>query len=446
MSVSGPDMAENAAIAAPYDQSKHWRPVRLATLTRLRWLALAGQSASVALVAFGLQFALPLAPSLTAIALSAAFNVLLQWRFGSTYRLTDTSAALLLGFDLMQLSFMLWLTGGLQNPFALLLLAPVSVAATTLSLSATVALSALAMVLASALAITHLPLPWSSEAPLVLPQFYSGGIWVALLLGTVFIAAYTNRVAHEARQLANALATTELALSRQQQLRALDGLAAAAAHELGTPLSTIALAAREMREEAGLTGPAAEDLDLILSQIARCRAILGKLRDLEQETGDPFARVTLTALLAELGAPYEGRRTRIAYESHAGAGGEPVVARSVGLMYGLGNLMENASQFARAKVVIETRWDEDEVVVTITDDGPGFPPELMARLGEPYVTRRVRDGAAPGGGLGLGVFIARTLLERGGATLGFTNRSAEGHARVTIRWPRTALTTPGATI
>lgn len=414
-----------------------WRPLRLGTLVGLRWLAIVGQLIGVLLVEFGLGFPLPLLECLALIGLSVLLNLWLLVRLGEGYRPSPLSATLLLAWDLVQLGGLLALTGGLQNPFSLLLLAPVSVSATTLPQRSTLILAALATVIASILGLVHRDLPWRPAEHLVLDRVYIIGIWVSLICGVSFIAAYTNRVAHEARQLADALAATELALSRHEQLSALDGLAAAAAHELGTPLSTIALAAREVRDEMA-PGPMRDDLELIMSQAARCREILGKLRTLRETPGDPFAAVPLSALLAELARPHDGavRGVPVLVEP-SGQGNEPVVKRNAGLLYGLGNLIENAAQFAKTNVTVTANWTRSRVEVTIIDDGPGFPQDLMTRLGEPYLTTRPRNletGAA--GGLGLGIFIAKTLLERTGARLSFDNLAENGSARVRIIWPR----------
>lgn len=417
------------------------RPMRLDTLVKLRWLAVAGQAIGVLFVAFGLGFPVPLFECLGLIALSALLNIYLVVRFGTAHRLTPQVAVLQLAYDCLQLGGLLALTGGLQNPFSLLLLAPVSVSATTLPTRATLALALLATLTVSILAVVHLPLPWDPDTRIVFDRVYVIGIWVSLLCGLVFTAAYTNRVAHEARALAAALAATEIALSRHEQLSALDGLAAAAAHELGTPLSTIALAAKEMRADIP-PGSLAEDVDLIISQAARCRAILAKLRNLGVGD-DPFSSVPLGDLLSEVAQPHENLGKAILFEQRGGQGGEPVFRRNVGLIYGLSNLIENAAHFAREKVVIEAGWTHQEIEVTITDDGPGFSAEVISRLGEPYLTTRARNmetaGAAPPGGLGLGVFIAKTLLERNGAAIAFENASAEGQARVRISWPRAAV-------
>lgn len=425
-----------------------WRPLRLETLVRLRWLAIAGQTAGVLFVAFGMGFPLPLAQCLALIGLSALVNLYLIVRFGSALRPSNRFATAQLAFDCLQLGGLLALTGGLHNPFALLLLAPVSVSATILPQRATWTLAGMVVVVASTLAVFHLPLPWDPDADIVFDQVYVVGIWASLLCAVVFIAAYTNRVAHEARQLADALTATELALSRHEQLSALDGLAAAAAHELGTPLSTIALAAKEMRADLA-PGPLSDDVDLIISQAARCRSILGKLRNLGDDGGDPFAAVPLGELLAEVARPHEGRGKTILIGKGTGSGPDPIIRRNVGLLYGLGNLVENATHHGKAAVRIETGWDEEAISVAITDDGPGFPPDLIARLGEPYLTTRGRP-ANPANrlepsGLGLGIFIAKTLLERSGGKISFQNELQDAYARVNIVWPRGAIETKAPT-
>jgi two-component system sensor histidine kinase RegB len=426
----------NNAAALHALQPGAWRPLRLGTLVGLRWLAIAGQTIGVIVVHYGLGYPLPLFACLGLIALSVVVNLVLAIRFRAGERPPAMLATIQLGYDLLQLGGLLALTGGLQNPFSLLLLAPVSVSATTLPQRSTLLLAGLAVLIASVIAVAHLPLPWDPAHPIALERVYIVGIWVSLLCGVVFIAAYTNRVAHEARQLADALSATELALSRHEQLSALDGLAAAAAHELGTPLSTIALAAKEMKADVP-PGPLADDVDLIIDQSARCRAILAKLRSLRSgESGDPFAALPLGELLEEVARPHEGRGKSVFIEIPEIAD-EPVFARSAGLLYGLGNLVENATQFARSRVTVDAGWDRSAISVRITDDGPGFREEVLARLGEPYLTTRAREGAAQGGGLGLGIFISKTLLARTGAALSFEN-APHGGASVLITWPRNA--------
>lgn len=417
-----------------------WRPLRLATLVRLRWLAIAGQTLSVLLVALLFKFPLPLLACLLIIGMSVALNLWMTVQLGAGQRLTNRFAAIQLGYDCLQLGALLWLTGGLENPFSLLLLAPVSVSATTLRQRSTLLLALLAVSIASILAIWHLPLPWWPGTPLAFNTLYLAGVWVSISLGVAFVAAYTHRVAHEARQMADALAATELTLSRQQQLSALDGLAAAAAHELGTPLSTIALAAKEMRADMS-DGPEAEDLDLIIAQAARCRAILSKLRYLDDGGGHPFGTVSLMDLVAEVAKPLETPNKIIRISADGDHDSPLMVHRNVGLLFGLGNIIENAVRFARRSVEIEVYWRGREMRISVTDDGPGFSTDLIAKLGEPYISshRHAENSSEEQDGLGLGVFIAKTLLERTGGRLRFANTKPSGHAQVEIYWPQGLL-------
>src|SRR5919202_3142376 len=236
------------------------RRLRLDTLVRLRWLAVAGQGAAVALVHFGFGFPLPFGACLFVIAVSAAVNAVLNIRYPASHRLGDDSATLLLGFDILQLAGLLYLTGGLQNPFAMLFLAPVLISATALPPERTLVLGLLAIGCATLLAIVQRPVPWQAGEQLDLPFLYVTGIWTAILLGMAFTGVYAWRVAEEARQLAQALAATELVLAREQHLSQLDGLAAAAAHELGTPLATIALVAKELALQLPADSPLADDV------------------------------------------------------------------------------------------------------------------------------------------------------------------------------------------
>jgi two-component system sensor histidine kinase RegB len=234
------------------------RRVRLRTLTLIRWIAIIGQAFTVALVHFSLEFPLPLGPMLGAIGLSALINLVLSG-FAATTRLTERSAALLLGYDILQLAFLLGLTGGLQNPFSVLLIVPVTLSATTLSLRTTIVLCLFVVGAATVLAVVPSDLPWRPGS-FELPPLYVAALWLALVLGTALVAAYAWRIADEARRLSDALAATQMALAREQQLSALGGLAAAAAHELGSPLATIAVTARELARSVPPDSPLAEDI------------------------------------------------------------------------------------------------------------------------------------------------------------------------------------------
>ncbi|MBI3705184.1 MAG: ActS/PrrB/RegB family redox-sensitive histidine kinase [Rhizobiales bacterium] len=415
------------------------RNVRLDTLVRLRWLAIIGQTTAVLVVHYGLDFDLPIWACLAVIMLSGWLNIALRLRFHMTQRLEQDRVAWLLSFDIAELAMLLFLTGGLQNPFAFLFLGPVLISATALPPRFTLQLGALAILCATVLVFVHYPLPWDGNDPLQLPPLYMIGVWLSLLLAIGFIGVYAWQITEESRQLADALAATELVLTREQHLSQLDGLAAAAAHELGTPLSTISVIAKELENAIAADAPHGDDVRLLRSQATRCRDILAKLTELEGG-GEPFDRMPLTALIEEVVAPHRNFGVAIDVSVRPERTGEPVGARNPAILYGLGNLLENAVDFAGERVVVDAQWSEDAVVVIIADDGPGFAANIMDRIGEPYVSSRRRksnDSGAGPGGLGLGFFIAKTLLERSGATLTFENRSfPERGAIITVRWRR----------
>jgi two-component system sensor histidine kinase RegB len=420
--------------------------LRLSTLIRLRWLAIGGQTAAILIVGLWFEFPLPFGACFALIALSAWLNLGLRIAFPSSYRLDPNWATLLLAYDLMQLAGLLYLTGGLENPFAILLLGPVMVSATTLQPDKTFLLGAMTLGAATVLVFIHQPLPWFLDQTFEAPLHYVGGVWVALVCALVFMGFYAFRVAEEARQLSDALSATELVLQREQHLSALDGLAAAAAHELGTPLATIALVANELARELPANDPHAEDIRLIRAQSERCRDILSKIASLSTSPEEHLGAMPLSHVLEEVVAPHRdfGVAIEVTFE---GDGPEPVAARNPGLTYGLGNLVDNAVDFASSEVRIKAEWTPARVRVTIADNGPGYAPDVLDRLGEPYVTtRRTAQAAAiEPGGLGLGIFIAKTLLERSGARLRLLNRRApERGAVVTVEWPRSQFEAPAA--
>lgn len=424
--------------APDFQQSQR---LRLNTLIRLRWLAIVGQSLTVLLVAYGLKFPLPVSMCFALIACSAWMNLWLTFRYPAAHRLTPLSAFVILTFDSLQLAGLLYMTGGLTNPFSVLMTVPVVISATSLPLRLTAVLGALVMAAATLLVFFHQPLPWHEGAPLEMPFVYVAGIWMAVFSSIAFTAIYAFRVAEEARLLANALAATELVLQREQHLSALDGLAAAAAHELGTPLATIALVAKEMEKVLGDDPKYREDVTLLRSQSERCREILKRLTSLSSEGEAHLSRLPLTSLVEEVTAPHRDFGISIKLRPGERIGAEPVGRRNPGVIYGLGNLVENAVDFARKTVTVRWSWDDEHVSFSIIDDGPGFPPEIIDRIGEPYMS--TRQGTEAGGGLGLGLFIAKTLLERSGATLDFRNSSGLGEGAVVhISWPRSVFLNP----
>ena len=409
--------------------------LRRSTLVNLRWAAVIGQSLALLVVYVGLGFPLPLWPAFIVIGASVALNTIITWMLPADRRVSDIEACAQLGYDLLQLAILLWLTGGMQNPFALLFLAPVVTSATTLSRPVVASLGLFAAALSFALLFDTRPLPWSPPGSFTLPFTFLLGGWIALMTGMVFTSLYAWRSATEARRMSEALAATDAVLPHEQKLAALGGLAAAVAHELGTPLATIQLTAKEMARELDPETPLGEDAQLMLSQTKRCRDILQQLA-LRGDEGDMIHdQMTLETLMREAADPYFGMGAQI-HISASGDGDGPALRRQAELLYGLKNFIENAVGFTETAVWITGEWNLESIIICIEDDGLGFDPSLMGKLGEPYVSGR--DEASKAGGLGLGVFIATTLIERTGGSVKFNNR-AGGGARVILQWPRSVL-------
>ncbi len=469
-------MSQMAPPASWRDQPRRSRGLSLRTLIILRWLAVLGQTAAVIVLVTMLHFPLPIWQCLLVIAASAMMNLSSMTRLRQTdSRMPDgRQTAMHLGFDILQLSALLAFTGGLENPFCLLLVAPVTVAAASLPGRQALVLGLMVLISTTALFFWSMPLPWQSGTELNLPPLYRFGTGLALITGVVFTAAYAWRVAADAEKLELALATTQDVLQREQRLAALGGLAAAAAHELGTPLATIQVVAKELLRASPPDGPIAEDARLMLLQADRCREILKRLSQRPEDGDELYVAVGLKALLNEVVDPHLGFDLDIGVIVRTPPGmAEPHVRRLAEVVHGLSAIVENAADFAESRVQVLGTADSQWITVEVLDDGPGFAPDILPRLGEPYVTSRPHGKArqalaaqiaaaarpakkgrvaprpidpeiAPSqGGMGLGFFIARTLLERTGGQVvvgqGDGGAGSNRGARVTVRWPRRAL-------
>lgn len=408
--------------------------VLLYTLMMTRWVAVVGQLFAILFVHVSLGIPLPLPALLPAVALSAIVNLGLAVRYKATTRLPERSALLLFAYDLCQLAYLLALTGGIQNPFAALVLVPVALSAATLSLRATAAISLLGLVGLAGLALWPEGLPWRQEL-LVLPPLYRVALWAGLCLATLLLATFVWSIAEEARRRADALSVTQLALAREQEMSALGGQAAAVAHMLGTPLGTINIIAKELVRELPDGSPLAEDAAELLTQAQRCRELLRGLGRPERRDGEHAAftgmplRTHLESIAGELDRP--GIEVQVRAEREDGVA-EPTLVLRPEIRHSLSNLIDNAIRFARSRVTLSLLTGRSGLTLTIEDDGPGFPPEALDWLGEPFLSTGRQDG-----GLGLGIFIANTLLARTGASIHFSNLRTG--ARVTIDWPRAAL-------
>ena len=410
------------------------RRLSVTTLTGLRTLGAVGQTLAVLVAAFGLKLSIPVWPSLAIILASSFVTLVVRARFRARRRLDDNWAAALLGFDVVQLSALLALNGGLVNPFSVLLVAPVMTAASALPARRAAFVLALTIVAATAASIWYVQLPLGYGEIWHTPPLIRAGAFIAIAVSATFIAIYAYRVAEESRVLASALAATELALARQQHLSQLDGLAAAAAHELGTPLGTIALVSHEMAGAPGAREAFGDDLVLLEKSARQCRDILAKLSHPQDMARGGISETPVSSLLEEIAEPRRLSGVEIAIHCR-GEGAEPVLARNAGALFALGNIVENGVGHANAKVTIDAKWDASAIVLTIADDGPGFPPGALQRVGEPYISTPVDGDGEDDGGMGLGLFIAIALLARSGGSAAFSNAPGGG-ARAEVKWPR----------
>ncbi len=429
-------------------QRSNW--VRLRTLVALRWFAIAGQVSALVVALNIFQLRLETGLIVATIGASVVANIVISTIYPANKRLFEREATLALIFDILQLTVLLYLTGGLNNPFAVLILAPVTIAATVLHLSSTILLAGLAVVAVTVISLFNVTLTTEGGLLLELPDLFHFGFWIALVIGIVFLSTYARQVTTEMHNMSEALLATKLALAREQKLTDLGGVVAAAAHELGTPLATIMLVSSELREELRGSPELFDDVELINQQAARCRDILKSMGRAGKD--DLHLRhVPLEALVQEAAEPHLDRGKTVLLDTgpeDPALTRHPFVARRPEVIHGLRNLIQNAVDFAGAEVQITASWSETELRVQIADDGEGFPQSVISRIGDPFVGRRRQSedrARRPGyDGMGLGLFIAKTLLERTGARLLFRNapqHKGQTGAVIDVIWPRIALET-----
>ena len=417
--------------------------VRFFTLAVMRWMALVGQVFTILVVHFSLGIELPLGWLVPALLLTLAVDIAIQLMGAPTARLGASQTFFLMLFDVLQLAYLLFVTGGVQNPFTVLLVLPVGLAAATLGRGRTAILTAAALAALALMATIPTELPWL-DGTLRLPPLYLAAAWLALSLTVVLVAGFIGQLASEARRHALALSALQLALAREQELSALGGQAAAAAHLLGTPLTTINIIAKELVRELPAESPLREDANELLLQARRCRETLASLGSGQRDKAHvAFTKAPLSSLLATIADAYRSDRVTIDIGVEIEPGLlEPCIALAPELRHAIANLVDNAVRFARSRVGVTVAVTHAGTTIEITDDGRGFSPELLDWLGEPYLSTRRAEG-----GLGLGVFIAKTLLARTGASMHFANRDKLSHreegAVVRIFWPSGALETLG---
>lgn len=431
-------------------QRSNW--IRLRTMILLRWVAIVGQlvALTVAQMTYGLQLELGLC--YLAVGILVIGNLIAIFVFPENKRLAESENLLMVLFDLLQLGFLVALTGGLNNPFALLMLGPVTISAAVLTTRSTIMVGATAIIIVTLLSEYNLPLLSQNGEVLSIPDLFIFGNWIALVIAICFISLYSRWVTSEIHSMSDALSATQLALSREQKLTDLGGVVAAAAHELGTPLATIKLASAELFDELSAHPELQEDAALIREQADRCRDIL---RDMGRAGKNDLhlRQAPLMTVIQEAAEPHTHRGKQVQYTHDSDAGDEvdqPAILRQPEIIHGLRNLVQNAVDFARTTVWIEAYWTKDEITLRIMDDGKGFPQQVLGRIGDPFVRLRKSDTDRSQRpeyeGMGLGLFIAKTLLERSGAELTFSNgtdpyanvpmQGAYTGAIVEVSWPR----------
>lgn len=410
--------------------------IRLSTLVFLRWIAVAGQS--IVIVVSVLWFQLDLALDLIIAAIGALIlaNLLLSALYPRDQKMQPAQAVGFLMFDVVQLAALLAVTGGFSNPFVMIMLAPITISATTLAFRGMLAISAVAVLLMSLMWNAHIPLRFADGSELELPELFRFGHWVATLISVVFLSLYARRIMSEIYAMDDALTATHHALAREQKLTDLGGVVAAAAHELGTPLATITLTAAEMEDLLDKSPDLAEDARLIRTQADRCRDIL---REMGRSGRDDLLMrsAPVTAIVEDAAEPHMNRGKTVQITCD-GDSAPPEIPRAPEIIHGLRNLIQNAVDFAATRVEIRISWDHQTITLRIHDDGPGFPPGLFNRLGDPMHLRHRADTRKGYEGMGLGLFIAKTLLERQAGRLMLSN--AKG-AIAEVIWLRAEIET-----
>jgi two-component system sensor histidine kinase RegB len=415
--------------------------IKLRTIILLRWVAIAGQISALIVAGQVLNLNIEYGLCVLVVSVSIVGNLIAMFIFPESKRLSEAENLLMVLFDLLQLTLLLGLTGGLHNPFSILILGPVTVSASALSMRSTVFLGITAILAVTLLAEFHMPLRTEQGFIFRVPEIFLFGNWVAIVIAVVFLGIYSRRVTVEMHSMSDALQATYMALSREQKLTDIGGIVAAAAHELGTPLATIKLTSAELAEELEDRPDLQEDALLIREQADRCRDIM---RSMGRAGKDDLhmRQAPLSEVIREAAEPHLDRGKEI-HQGEMSDGldlrYQPSIVRRPEIIHGLRNLIQNGVDFAAANVWIESEWTDETIIIRIMDDGRGYPTHLIGRIGDPFMRRRrgnAERSQRPGyEGMGLGLFIAKTLLERSGAELTFAN-GAERSAPKTSGAPR----------
>ena len=402
------------------------------TLVILRWIAIIGQFSAITLVYFYLKLDFPILIAISILFLGFLSNLYLQFGIRSI-TLRDFYASVFLVYDLIQLSSLLYLTGGISNPFSILMIIPTVVSSTLLSMGTTIILGILTIIFLFLLTIFHYPLPGIHDHSITFPKLYLTGYFLAIIVGLVFLSYFGIRFSGESKRRSDAINKVQQVIAKEYELESLGGQAAAAAHSLGTPLATISVVASELKKELGEKNEHSKDIDLLISETKRCGEILKKISKKQIIEDEFFSKTKLEDLLSELISSFKETSSKHIKLQTEHDKNKISFQRSPEIIYGLRNFIGNAVKFSKTKVEIILSSNKKYIEILIKDDGPGFPADVIEILGEPYIKSKsseINDNA----GTGLGTFLGKTLLERRGAKLSFLNDENNKGASVKIIW------------
>ena len=402
------------------------------TLTILRYIAIFGQFFAINFVFFYLKLEFPIIESYIIVFLGLATNLFLQFKI-RVNQLKDTFASFFLLYDLIQLSALLYLTGGILNPFSFLLIIPAIVSSTFLSMGTTIILGVITSFMLFLLGHFYIPLPGMDETIFYVPNFYKFGLLTSILIGLIFLSYFGIRFSGETKKRSEALNKLQEVIAKEYELESLGGQAAAAAHSLGTPLATISVVAKELKKEIGNNKEISKDVDLLISQTKRCSEILKKISKKQIEEDSFLSSIRIEDLLEEIINSFRETSSKHIDLLTDEDQNKINIQRTPELIYGLRNFIGNAIKFSKSKVQINLKSSDKIIEIKIYDDGPGIPEDIIHKIGEPYIKSKSKE-LSSNSGLGLGTFLGKTLLERQGAILKFKRNSKLGGAQVTLSW------------
>ena len=408
------------------------------TFVKLRWIALLGQFITINFVKLIFEFDFHFLTCNFIVCIGVITNILLQYKIKQS-QLNNNLSTIYLAYDIIQLGILIYLTGGITNPFVFLLIIPSVFSSTYLRLSSTVNLALITIIMLIFLTLFHFNLPSPGPLHFHVPNYYLYAIPFGIVIGLIFLVYFGLKFGSESRKRKEALDNIQNVIAKEHELLSLGGQAAAAAHSLGTPLSTISLIVNELKDELKGNKKFEKDIELLISQSNRCNEILKKF-SMNPHVEDEFisSEATFQDYLSEIIRSYQEISEKKFLLDTAKNENSVLFRRSVEINYGLRNFIGNANKFSKQKVEIKLISDEENTEIQILDDGPGFPSDVINKLGEPYIKSSSQE-VRPKIGLGLGTFIGKTLLERNYGKINFKNTSKSTGALVNISWMNSDL-------